>query len=149
MQAQDNVVLFPNLTVLELHNNSVRVRGVQQHLTNRIEKGVTAMSRQSVVRVTKTMGGNKNTRPHRNNGQHVASTAQPSGRNERFVELARKRVPRALHVLQLVENLASHNYKYTPEQADKIIRTLEDAVARVRDAFMKPKRVEQKYEFNL
>ena len=49
-----------------------------------------------------------------------------------FVELANKRVPKALKALDLVGNLANRsNYTYTEEQVNQIKKALKDKVAEV------------------
>lgn len=54
----------------------------------------------------------------------------------KFVELANKRVNRAIKDLKLIGNLANrNNYEYTPEQAKKIFRALQDQVDEVRQKF--------------
>ncbi len=54
----------------------------------------------------------------------------------KFVELANRRVNRAIRDLQLVSNLANRqNYEYTEEQAKKIIKVLQHEVELVRHSF--------------
>jgi hypothetical protein len=54
----------------------------------------------------------------------------------KFVELAEKRVGRALRDIRLIGNLSNRsNYKYTEEDAKKICRALKDAVEEVRLRF--------------
>jgi hypothetical protein len=51
---------------------------------------------------------------------------------EKFVELANRRVPKALKALELVGNLANtSNYSYTDEQTAKISKALKDKVSEV------------------
>lgn len=159
MQSVDNVVLFPKLTRHLADNKSISRTtgaGIQQPSHNRREsefmKGALAMPRTSAaIRVIRTTKSHVKAKRPRS-----AATVKPAGlsegselRNEKFKTLARKRVPRVLRELKLIENLASHNYKYTPEQAQKIITTLENGLQQVRDAFNKPKRVEQVPPFDL
>lgn len=55
---------------------------------------------------------------------------------ERFRRLANRRVPAAVKHIGYVANLGNHaNYEYTPEQRDKILRALRDAVDTVERAF--------------
>jgi len=57
-------------------------------------------------------------------------------KSERFVALADKRVPRAIHELRLIGNLANtHNYTYTQEQAQRIITALEQEVKLLKGRF--------------
>lgn len=54
----------------------------------------------------------------------------------KFVELAQKRVTRALKDIRLVGNLSNRsNYKYTEDDARKICKALRDAVEDVRARF--------------
>lgn len=48
---------------------------------------------------------------------------------EKFIELANKRVNKALKDMQLIGNLANRqNYEFTEEQAKKIVRALQQEV---------------------
>ena len=54
----------------------------------------------------------------------------------KFIELANKRVNRAIKDLKLVANLASRrNYEYTEEQANKIVKALQKEIENVRVSF--------------
>jgi hypothetical protein len=54
----------------------------------------------------------------------------------KFVELANKRVTRAIKDIQLIRNLANRqNYEFTEDQAKKIIRALQNEVDQVRRSF--------------
>ena len=60
------------------------------------------------------------------------------GRNKRlkFVELANKRVNRALKDLSLVANLANkRNYEYEDDEARKIIKALQNELDSVKHSF--------------
>jgi len=55
---------------------------------------------------------------------------------KKFVELARKRVSRALKDIQLIGNLSNRsNYDYTEEDVAKIIKALSDEVSACRKKF--------------
>ncbi|MGB6177213.1 MAG: hypothetical protein WBF43_12955 [Methylocella sp.] len=55
---------------------------------------------------------------------------------EKFVELARNRVSKALKNIQLIGNLANRsNYDYTEEDAAKIMKALSDEVSACRKKF--------------
>jgi hypothetical protein len=55
---------------------------------------------------------------------------------KKFVELAEKRVSRALRDLRLIGNLSNRsNYKYTDEDARKIYRVLRDALEELKARF--------------
>ncbi len=54
----------------------------------------------------------------------------------KFVELATKRVNRAINDLRLISNLSNrNNYDYTDEQAKKIVRTLQKEIDLVKSNF--------------
>lgn len=54
----------------------------------------------------------------------------------KFVDLANKRVSKALKGIQLIGNLSNRsNYDYTEEDVAKIIRALQDEVAACRKRF--------------
>jgi ABC-type Fe3+-hydroxamate transport system substrate-binding protein len=54
----------------------------------------------------------------------------------KFVELAEKRVTRALNDIRLIGNLSNRsNYTYTDDDARKIYKALRDAVEEVRNRF--------------
>ena len=60
----------------------------------------------------------------------------PRDKHAKFVELANKRVNRALKELALVANLANRkNYDYTEEEAKKIIRAIQTEVDHVKNNF--------------
>ena len=59
-----------------------------------------------------------------------------SKNREKFIELAQKRVTRAIKDLRLVGNLANKtNYSYTKEDAKKILTALENETKNVRKKF--------------
>lgn len=54
----------------------------------------------------------------------------------KFVELAEKRVSRAIKDIRLIGNLSNRsNYSYTQEEARKIVKALKDEVETVRVRF--------------
>lgn len=54
----------------------------------------------------------------------------------RFVALAEKRVPRAIHELRLIGNLANtHNYTYTQDEALRIVVALEQELRLLKGRF--------------
>jgi transcription elongation GreA/GreB family factor len=60
---------------------------------------------------------------------------------ERFLELARKRVSRALNDIRLIGNLSNRsNYDYTDADAAKIMKALTEEIAACRDKFEAAKR---------
>ena len=53
----------------------------------------------------------------------------PKNNSEHFIELANKRVPKALKALELVGNLANKsNYTYSKSQSDQIKKALRDKI---------------------
>ena len=55
---------------------------------------------------------------------------------EKFIELANKRVNKALKDMQLIGNLANRqNYEFTDDQAKKIIRVLQHEVDIIKQNF--------------
>ena len=67
----------------------------------------------------------------------------------KFVELAEKRVRRALKDIKLIGNLSNRsNYSYTDEDVKKIMRTLQSAVNEIKTRFER-KGEEEEIEFKL
>ena len=64
---------------------------------------------------------------------------------ERFRRLATTRVNNALDKIRLVGNLSGHGYKYTDEQARKILESLTTAVKDVEDKFNKVTKKDSKF----
>lgn len=57
-------------------------------------------------------------------------------KRERFIELAEKRVTRAIEQLRLIGNLANrNNYDYEAEEASKIIAALETEIRQIKGRF--------------
>ena len=67
----------------------------------------------------------------------VDGTPKPvESRADKFRRLASRRVSKALNMLRQVKALANkRQYDYTKEQADKIVDALNDAVAKIHDAY--------------
>ena len=62
----------------------------------------------------------------------------PKNNSEHFIELANKRVPKALKALELVGNLGNKsNYTYSKSQSDQIKKGLRDKVNEVCRKFEK------------
>ena len=60
-------------------------------------------------------------------------------KRKKFVELAEKRVNKAILNMKLVGNLSNkNNYEYTPADVRKITQALDDAVADVKPRFRTP-----------
>ncbi|HEX9779993.1 MAG TPA: hypothetical protein VGB20_02125 [bacterium] len=58
-------------------------------------------------------------------------------KEQKFARLATKRTQAALAKIRLISNLASSSYRYTDEQAAKIISSLREAVSAVEAKFQK------------
>jgi len=60
------------------------------------------------------------------------SKLTPKNNSEHFIELANKRVPKALKALELVGNLGNKsNYTYSKSQSDQIKKALREKVNEV------------------
>jgi len=74
-------------------------------------------------------------------------SVQGESKSEKFKRLATKRVKNAISKVELIANLASSSYEYTPEEVEKILNTLQGSVDKVKAAFSKQKI--EKTEFQL
>ena len=64
-----------------------------------------------------------------------------SKKSDKFKELARSRVNRAINMIRLIANLGNKtHYDYTPEQARKIVNALNAEVRNVQIKFNSKKR---------
>jgi len=64
-----------------------------------------------------------------------------SKKSDKFKELARSRVNRAINMIRLIANLGNKaHYDYTPEQARKIVNALNSEVKNVSTKFNSKKR---------
>jgi hypothetical protein len=67
---------------------------------------------------------------------HMVTRSEARDKRAKFVELANKRVNRAIKDLELVGNLANrHNYEYDDEQARKIVKALQHEVDLLKQSF--------------
>jgi hypothetical protein len=58
-------------------------------------------------------------------------------KSAKFIELANKRVNRAIKDLKLITNLSNRqNYEYSEEQAKKIVKALQHEVELVKQGFL-------------
>lgn len=58
-------------------------------------------------------------------------------KSAKFIELANKRVNRAIKDLKLIGNLSNRqNYEYTEEQARKIVKALQYEIDMVKQSFL-------------
>jgi hypothetical protein len=70
-------------------------------------------------------------------------------RREKFVELAEKRVTRAIKDLRLIGNLANRsNYEYTDYEVTQIISALEKEIKRLKSTFTRGE-IETSIEFKI
>jgi hypothetical protein len=70
-------------------------------------------------------------------------------KSEKFVELANKRVNRALKDIQLIGNLSNRrNYEFTDEQAKKIVKALQQELDVLKHSFQNVDQLNRK-EFSL
>ena len=61
-------------------------------------------------------------------------------KRDKFIELANKRVNRALKDLELISNLSNRrNYDYDTEQAKKIVKALQSQVDQLKQCFLSEK----------
>ena len=64
-----------------------------------------------------------------------------NSKSEKFRELARSRVNRAINMIRLIANLGNKaHYNYTPEQTRKIVNALQSEVSNVKIKFNSKKR---------
>ncbi len=64
-----------------------------------------------------------------------------SKKSDKFKELARSRVNRAINMIRLIANLGNKaHYDYTPDQARKIVSALQAEVNNVKTKFNSKKR---------
>lgn len=64
----------------------------------------------------------------------------------KFVELARMRVPKALKAIRGISKLSAKRYNYTDEQVAKIRAALEGEVERCLEAFEKGAPVKEEFD---
>lgn len=74
--------------------------------------------------------------------QPPAAGSQPGGesKEQKFVRLATKRTQAALTKIRLIGNLTSSGYRYTDEQAQRVIGALRQAIDDLGAKFRKEKR---------
>jgi hypothetical protein len=66
-----------------------------------------------------------------------SETANVRDKRTKFLELANKRVNRAIKAMELVANLGNRkNYQYTDEEARKILKTLQSELDGVKRAYL-------------
>lgn len=72
-------------------------------------------------------------KPGRKAGQ--SQVPADESKSQRFVRLGKQRVAKALKQIDAIGKLTGANYEHTPEQAEKIVTALENAVKSVKNKF--------------
>ena len=66
----------------------------------------------------------------------ISTTIMKPNRREKFIELAEKRVNKAIRNINLIGNLSNKsNYSYTEQDVKKIVAALRSAVEEIRGRF--------------
>jgi len=74
-------------------------------------------------------------------------STQSRDKNAKFIELAEKRVNRALNDLKLIRNLSNKNYyEYSEEQSKKIIRALQQELDLLKKSFLDSTKTEKGFK---
>lgn len=69
-------------------------------------------------------------------------------RKQKFIELAEKRVNRLLNEIKLISNLANRtNYEYTSQQANKLIRVIDEEIKKMKLKFSQNFKRDKKFKF--
>ena len=72
---------------------------------------------------------------------------QGESKHDKFVRLATPRVTTAIKRIELIGNLASSGYEYSPEEVEKIFSALQQTLDSTKARFSKSKKEEtQKFE---
>lgn len=70
-----------------------------------------------------------------NKAKKAEQEKTPVNKEAKFKEIASKRVPKAMQAIRLIGNLASPNYSYTEEHAEKIISSLQAEIDTLYEKF--------------
>lgn len=70
--------------------------------------------------------------------------AEAESKHDKFKRLANQRVANALKKIELIGNLSSSGYEYTPEEVDKIFVALQQTLDSTKNRFSKSKKEETK-----
>lgn len=68
--------------------------------------------------------------------------AEDESKHDKFKRLASQRVTNAIKKIELVGNLSSPGYEYTPEEIEKIFAALQQALDKAKSRFSKTKNEE-------
>jgi hypothetical protein len=80
------------------------------------------------------MDGNSTTLSAKSKGSDSGKTREND--REKFVDLANRRVSKALQTIKLIGNLSNRsNYDYTPDDVAKIFKALQEEIAGCRKRF--------------
>lgn len=80
--------------------------------------------------------------------QELEDVGRKESKEAKFRRLAERRINAALDKIRLIGNLASPQYSFAPEQVDKMVLALQEAVSEVENKFKKPlERKKKKFEF--
>ena len=67
---------------------------------------------------------------------------------DRFKRLAAKRVNAVIKQIDLIGNLSSGSYEYTPEQVEKMFETMQDSLDDAKAKFSKSKQSKEAFSFD-
>ncbi len=70
--------------------------------------------------------------------------AEAETKHDKFKRLANQRVANALKKIELIGNLSSSGYEYSPEEVEKIFIALQQTLDSTRNRFSKSKKEEMK-----
>lgn len=68
--------------------------------------------------------------------------AEAESKHDKFKRLATQRVANALKKVELIGNLSSSGYEYSPEEVEKIFAALQQTVESTKNRFSKAKKEE-------
>lgn len=70
--------------------------------------------------------------------------AEVESKHDKFKRLATQRVANALKKIELIGNLSSSGYEYSPEEVEKIFTALQQTLESTKNRFSKSKKEETK-----
>lgn len=68
--------------------------------------------------------------------------AEVESKHDKFKRLANQRVANALKKIELIGNLSSSGYEYSPEEIDRIFTAIQQTIDSTKSRFSKAKKVE-------
>lgn len=78
------------------------------------------------------------------NNTQVLNTTSKTGKSDRLMVLANKRIPKAIKAIELVGNL--HGYNPTEEQTDKMLQALGEALSQASNRLKNAERKETSFQ---